>query len=134
MKKIKLYILWIAIIIFCSGCAGISRGCSSCNATQFGSDWIIVQYDVYGNPFNAWKLQGESVTNESSSDGIYWKDTKTGHLVHISGWYNRVQVENGRFEEACELTGVKLEYVKNGRYIDSGNVNNKKDYKIDNGK
>lgn len=62
---------------------------------------------------------------QSSSDGIYWKDTKTGHLVHISGWYNRVQVENGRFEEACELTGVKLEYIKNGRYIDSGVVKNK---------
>jgi hypothetical protein len=99
------------------GCSGFQRGCSSFNAQSFGSDWIVVQYDYKGDPFNCWKLKNASIANESNSDGIYWKDTTSGHLVHVSGWYNRVQVEGGRYDEAAKLIGVELSKITNGKYI-----------------
>lgn len=92
---------FIALLLL-AGCAGIDRGCSSCVAENFSSDWVIVQYKFDGNPFNCWKLNNVSVTNEQNSDGIYWKDSLTGHLVHISGWYNRVQVENSNFSRPLQ--------------------------------
>jgi hypothetical protein len=115
MKKSLGTFLLFAFIL--TGCAGFGRSCSSWNAENFGSDWIIVQYGMDGTPINCWKLVNVSVTNETGSDGIYWKDSETSHLIHISGWYNRVQVADGRFKEAADLVGVKLEYVKNGKYV-----------------
>ncbi|MDE2437839.1 MAG: hypothetical protein KGN01_00370 [Patescibacteria group bacterium] len=100
-----------------TGCAGASRGVSSWWAETAGSDWIIVQYDYQMQPKCAWKLNGVSVTNETHSDGIYWKDSVTGHLIHISGWYNRVQVANGRFDEAAKLLGVDINSIQNGKYV-----------------
>lgn len=109
------------IAAFCAlglllGCAGFDREWKSGCAEHLGSDWIIVQYAVDGHPFAAWKLVKTSVSNEKNSDGIYWADEQTGHLVHISGWYNRVQVQNGRFDEAAKLLGVDLNQIGNGKY------------------
>lgn len=113
----KLFLGWILIIaLLSSGCAGLSRGCASCNAETFGSDWIVVQYNAYGEPMNAWKLEDVSISNEDKSDGIYWKDTNTGHLVHISGWYNRIQVNGRKFDEAASLVGIKIDHITNGKY------------------
>lgn len=112
-----LVVLLVSMAIGTNSCAGWSRGCSSCTAESFGSDWIVVQYGYDGVPINCWKLVNASIANEGSSDGIYWVDTQTGHLIHISGWYNRVQVTGGRFEEAAKLLGVELEKVKNGKYV-----------------
>ena len=103
------------LFLFLTGCAGISRGCSSWYAGAAGANWIIVQYGFDGKPINCWKLQNVSVSNEEGSDGIYWKD-ESGHLVHISGWYNRVQVSGNNFKEAAELVGVDLSKIKNGKY------------------
>ncbi len=108
-------IFFIFILLFFAGCAGLGRGCSSWQANNFGSDWIIVQYKFDGTPINCWKLNDVSVTNETNSDGIYWKD-ESGHLVHISGWYNRVQVQGGRYEEAAKLVGVDINLIGNGKY------------------
>jgi hypothetical protein len=117
MKQIIAWsIVAILFVAMAGGCAGLSRGCSSCNAGAFGSDWVIVQYDYQGQPINAWKLVGVSVANEDASDGIYWKDNATGHLVHISGWYSRVQVSGGDFDGAARLLGVELSKVHNGKY------------------
>ena len=109
------------IIVYCMlasmvGCAGMQRGCSSFGAENFGSDWIVVQYGYNGDPINCWKLENVAITNESGSDGIYWKESASGHLVHISGWYNRVQVKDGRFEEAAKLLGVELAKIGDGKY------------------
>ena len=112
MKKILTFVI---LTISLCGCEGWKREVSGCFASKFGSDWVVAQYDLHGIPFNAWILRGVSVENEPSSDGIQWLDTD-GHLVHISGWYNRVQVENGDFVGACRLIGVDIDLVKNGAY------------------
>ncbi len=112
----KKYLINFFIAILFTGCTGIQRGCSSWWATNAGADWIIVQYAANGDPINCWKLNNTSVTNEGNSDGIYWEETNSGHLVHISGWYNRVQVKNGEFEEAAKLLGIDVHLIKNGKY------------------
>ena len=113
--KFKSTLSCIALIL-AIGCAGFQRECTGCNAGAFGSDWIVVQYDMNMKPKCAWQLSGTSISNESSSDGIYWLDAGSGHLVHISGWYNRVQVKNRQFKAAAKLVGIDLDFVQNGAY------------------
>ena len=98
---------FIAIMMMCltmSGCAGFERGCSSTMATSFGSDWAVVELtEQRGTPYRCWTLEGVSVANEEMSDGIYWK-TRKGHLVHISGSYDYVQVKNGERRIVHDVT------------------------------
>lgn len=91
----------ILLLLTLAGCAGIGRGCSS---WSFGADWLIVQYRNDGTMFKCWRLPSTSVTK---SDGIYWKDPR-GHLVHISGWYNRVQVSDGDWAGAAGSLDLDL--------------------------
>jgi len=110
---------WIAACacaVLGSSCAGISRDVSSRIAREFGADWIVVQYRYDGAPINCWRLAQVGISNEPASDGIFWKDSSTGHLVHISGWYNRVQVTNQDFESAARLVGVDSSSCGSGRY------------------
>ena len=105
--NIRIFILVIMIFIgLC--CQGWNRGMSSCCASSFGSDWLVIQYNYNGELIQCWKLTNTSVDNEPHSDGIYWLDNKTNHLVHISGWYNRIQVVNGNFESASKLLRIDL--------------------------
>lgn len=99
----------LALFLVFAGCAGTSRGCSSCMAQQFGADWVVVQMDNEGRPYRCWELRDTSISNEGNSDGIYWKDTTSGNLVHISGHYNRVQVENGNWDHAYQSLGLTKE-------------------------
>lgn len=108
------FVLILAVTL--SGCSGFDRWFASFKATQFAGDWIVVQYRFDGVPFNCWKLRDTSISNESYSDGIYWKDSGSPHLVHISGWYNRVQVIGGQYETAATLIGVDLTQCGNGKY------------------
>jgi len=98
---------WLSSTLFIAlaGCASASRGCSSCNASTFGADWVVVQMDNEGRPYRCWELHGASVDGESN-DGIYWKDTSTGNLVHISGHFNRVQVTGGDWSHAYHELGL----------------------------
>jgi hypothetical protein len=105
-------------LLFLTGCAGTTRSCSNWSAETFGGDWIIVQYNYSGTPFNCWKLNDTSVTNESNSDGIYWT-TQFGHNIHVGGWYNRVQVSNGDFTTAAKELGVDLNKCTTGHYPNS---------------
>jgi len=109
-------ILILVGMLSLTACAGMGRSCSAFNAESFGSDWIVVQYDMNLSAKNCWELSDVSITNEEHSDGIYWKDTKLSHLVHISGWYNRVQVSGKNFSEAAKLLGVDIEQCGNGVY------------------
>jgi hypothetical protein len=93
------------MFLMLTGCAGFWRGCSSWSAQAFGSDWIVVQYNNQGQVFKCWRLGNTSIANEQSSDGIYWK-SPDGHLVHISGWYNRVQVYNANWTGAAKQLGL----------------------------
>lgn len=105
----------ITMSLLLVGCAGMERECSSCGAQNFGADWIVVQYRNDGVPVVCWQLRETSVTNEEHSDGIYWKAPE-GHLVHISGWYNRVQVDHGDYAGAAKSLGIDLASCKGGRY------------------
>jgi hypothetical protein len=113
MKRVAVTLLAIAMV----GCAGWSRGCASWNAENFGADWIVIQQRMTdGEAFNCWILRNTSISSESGSDGIYWKDAATGHLVHIAGQYARVQVTDGRFKDAAVLVGVDADKCQGGRY------------------
>jgi hypothetical protein len=105
-----------AILLVLGGCAGIQRSCSSWWAESFASDWIVVQNDYNMIPKRCWRLPSTSITNESNSDGIYWLDPHSSHLVHISGWYNRVQVNNGDWNGAAAALGIDLSRCHDGIY------------------
>lgn len=111
---LKKYALRLSIV-FLAGCAGFQRDCSSSCASQYGADWIILQYGFDGAPINCWQLHGVAVTNEQATDGIYWKDEHS-HLIHISGWYNRVQVTGSDFASAAKSIGVDPERCLGGAY------------------
>ncbi len=113
--KFKRACMLLSLLVL-TGCAGMQRSCSSSWAENVGSDWVVAQYRFDGTAMMCWRLKNVAITNESGSDGIYWKDTKSGHLVHISGWYNRVQVTSGDFEEAANLVGVENSKCGNGKY------------------
>ena len=105
MKKILLVSLLV------TGCAGVSRSCSSFNAEALGASWLVVQYSADGHAMRCWRLSNASISNENNSDGIYWRST-SGHLVHISGWYNRVQVNNEDYAGAARELDINLEDCK----------------------
>lgn len=108
-------VLMTVFSVVLAGCAGMQRSCSVYRAERFASDWIVVQYGMSGI-INCWKLPNTSIANETGSDGIYWLDGNTGHLVHISGWYNRVQVSNGDWDRAAQLVGVDSAKCSDGVY------------------
>ena len=98
---------YLTLLVFAllSSCAGWERGCASGCAKDFGADWVIVQFDAAGTPFGCWILRDKSVSNEPASDGVYWV-SNTGHLVHISGFYNRVQVTGAQWQSAFAELGI----------------------------
>lgn len=114
MKNISL-VNAVAGVILLASCAGIQRDCSSCMAEDMGADWIVVQYRYDGTVAQCWRLIDTGIKNEDSSDGIYWL-SQGDHLVHISGWYNRVQVENGDWDGAAKALRVDLEACSEGAY------------------
>ncbi len=95
------------IVLFCllfTGCAGLQRDCASGCASNIGSDWVIVQFAADGHTIHCWELHDVAVDSDNSND-VYWQ-TNSGHLVHIEGWYNRVQVQNGDFSDARRAMGL----------------------------
>lgn len=99
-------ILPLAFIIM-GGCAYMDRGCSSCGATAFGADWVVVELTEAGaKPYRCWELRNTTITSEQNSDGIYWKDSATGNLIHVSGSYDYVQVTGGRWSQAFAQLGL----------------------------
>lgn len=107
--------LTIGATVFACGCAGMGKSCSQFGASAFGSDWIIVQYAFDGRPFHCWRLTDAPVDSESGGN-LNWKDKSNGHLVHVTGWENRVQVINGDFETAARLLGIEANQCHNGVY------------------
>jgi hypothetical protein len=102
-----------------AGCAGTQRGCASFNAGTFGADWIVVQYSYDGEPITCWELRGVSVAVDPGND-LHWVDTKSGHLIHLEGWYNRIQVAGGDFVGAAKTLGVDPAKCGNGKYPSVG--------------
>ncbi len=112
MKRFPL----VMSLLFLTACAGWQRDCNSSVASSFGGDWIVLQYGFDGTPINCWKLKDVGITNERGTDGIYWQDP-AGHLVHISGWYNRVQVSNGDYAGAAKAIGINIDSCTGGKYV-----------------
>lgn len=108
MKHFSSFLVILVMALSFGGCAGWARGCSANMAEGFGSDWIVVQYSGMGEPFRCWELHGVSVANEDHSDGLYWQSTD-GHLIHISGFYNRVQVSSSEWDSAYSELGLTRE-------------------------
>lgn len=100
-RRVGRYLAAVLLI----GCAGTQRECASCNAEEFGADWVVVQVDAFGHPYRCWELHDTSIDNERESDGIYWRAPE-GHLVHIAGQYNRVQVHAGNWDQALADLGL----------------------------
>lgn len=101
---------WILAVFLC-GCASLDRGCTSCMAEEFGSDWIVVQMSALdGRPIRCWKLIDASLSSESQSDGIYWKDTTNGNMIHIAGFYNYAQVRDSQWVLAFRQLGLTEEF------------------------
>lgn len=96
------------------GCAGMSRDCASCGTEMSGANWLVVQLCADGEIRNCWRLYGLAVANEDRSDGIWW--VADGQQVHISGWYNFVQVTN--WDSAAKQLGVELDRCVGGRYAE----------------
>lgn len=113
IKRIAQTIALLAL----AGCASTARSCSSCSAETYGADWLVVQYRNDGAPISCWRLDATSIANESGTDGIYWLDKHSDNLVHISGWYNRVQVNAKHWERAAENLGVRLGGCSDGVYV-----------------
>lgn len=110
----KRRIMTILCLLLLTACAGTQRGCASFNAENFASDWLVVQYGFNGVPINCWKLPNTSISNEGNSDGIYWLDANTGNLVHISGWYNRVQGRS--WDTSAKSLGIDANLCGDGAY------------------
>jgi hypothetical protein len=114
MQGLKKF-LRISLMIFMAGCAGIGKSCSQFGASNFGGDWIVVQYTFEMKPSHCWKLRDVSLESESGG-GINWKDRSDNHLVHVTGWENRVQVQNGNYQSAGRIVGVDANQCENGIY------------------
>jgi hypothetical protein len=113
---ITFIIILIIMVLGYFGRTSVSRGCSNFSAKYTGADWIIVKTDLEGKPFRCWELRNVSIVNEENSDGIYWKDSSTGNLIHISGFYDRVQVSNNNWDKAfrtLNLTRNTCQQIRN---------------------
>jgi len=99
--KNKFYL--IVIVAFLFNCASVDRGCTSFMATNMGADWVVVELtEMNGIPYRCWELRGVSIVSEQGSDGIYWKNN-SGNLVHVSGSYDYVQVNNDNWDDDLEI-------------------------------
>lgn len=101
---------WLVLCLLVA-CASWRSDCASSCAGSFGTDWIVVQYRNDGQVVHCWRLPNTSIDNEGNSDGIYWM-SPDGHLVHLSGWYNRVQVSQGDWDGAAKALGLPLEQCR----------------------
>lgn len=106
----------VVFALLVMGCASMERGCASGCASTVGSDWLVVRYTMSGEPVACWQLHDAVVTSETGSDGVWWQDRESGHLVHIGGWYDHVQVKGGDFARAASNLGVDIRGCVGGRY------------------
>lgn len=111
MSDWKRFVTAMLLLGMATGFVGWNRNCAKSCAENVGSDWIVVQYSAVGETLHCWRLKGVGITNEGHSDGIYWQ-APSGNLVHISGWYNRIQIggfrDSERWNKAAEDLHVNL--------------------------
>ncbi len=91
------FVVVIFLVLFI-GPNRISRYWASYKADAYGSDWLVIKEDMYGDTIRYWELKNKSVGSEANSDGIYFID-ENGDVAHLSGFYTYIQVK-GDFESA----------------------------------
>lgn len=104
----------ILLVLLTTACAGTQKQCAAYKASRFGADWIVVQYTQDGRPFHCWKLTGVAL-DSGTGGNVDWKDPG-GHMMHITGWENRVQVVDRDFAGAARLVGVDASRCGEGIY------------------
>lgn len=114
--KSKFLTVSAIMLLLMIGCDGCLRNCQSSCANNLGADWLVVQYDMNGDPFNCWQLSDVSLSSEPNSDGIQWLDKRTGNMVHLSGWYNHVQTTPSSIADAAITVGIDLAKCSHGHY------------------
>ncbi|MEK7648404.1 MAG: hypothetical protein AAB400_00615 [Patescibacteria group bacterium] len=107
-------VVFTTFVLLLSGCAGMFRSCSNDWAETAGADWIVIERNCNGTPVTCYKLKSVSVTNEPHSDGIQWNAGL--HMMHVSGWYNRVQVHGRKWDEAAQMLGIDANLCGMGTY------------------
>lgn len=113
-------VLWIVVAcVLTAGCAGMQKSCAQFSNSTSGSDWIVVQYAGDGRAFHCWKLRW-AVVESTQGGNVDWQDRQSGHLVHLTGWENRVQVGGGDFAGAAKLLGVDAGQCDSGTYPSGG--------------
>jgi len=75
MKRIWLILLAVAT----TACAGFQKDCAHMSASNFGSNWIVVQYRQDGSPFHCWKLLNSVV--ESHEGGTPFPSGGLGRVL-----------------------------------------------------
>jgi hypothetical protein len=102
----------LGMLLALTGCAGMTRECNGCWTEATGANWLVTQLEMNGEIRNCWQLKGLALANEPHSDGIWW--VADGQQIHISGWYNFVQVQD--WNVAASTLGVNLTQCTGGRY------------------
>ena len=77
----------IALLALLVASASSMVGCKDADVQQLnalGSRHKITLYGASGTVIQTWESTG-NVSNESNSDGWYFKDEKTGKLVEVTG-------------------------------------------------
>lgn len=113
--KLNIRFAFAAVLLL--GCASTDRTCAQCSTEIHGADWLVVQLKADGEIRNCWQLHDLSLANEPHSDGVWW--VSSGEQVHISGWYNYVQVGSmapANWNSAAATLGVNLSQCTGGRY------------------
>lgn len=81
----KIKLLYAFFVIFAA--AGLLYGCTDAKMQQIqslGSRHHVTLYGCDGHIIKQWTATG-NVSNESQSDGWYFRDEETGKLVEITG-------------------------------------------------
>ena len=96
------YALGILFLLFLIiGPNKINRFWQNYKADAYGSDWLVVQYDMTGSPIQYWELKDKSIGSEFNSDGIFFTDNDN-LVIHLSGFYNYIEIKDNNFEKAKE--------------------------------
>ena len=73
--------LVLAALLFLSSC----KSADIAQMESLGSKHRVTMYGCDGKIIGQWESEG-NVSNEGNSDGWYFKDTKTGKLIELTGF------------------------------------------------
>jgi hypothetical protein len=78
MKKLLLAGALILGVSSLAGCSSMNNSFNKMKAGTTSSDYVVIKYNLKGEPTRYWILRDNFVNNEESSDGYYWSDSHGG--------------------------------------------------------